>query len=211
MSNLKEIYLFRHGENVQGGNYDFPLSTLGLQQSYQAGIDLHTEGNVQTGEILILVSPTLRTRQTAEKLILGLQDSNFQGQIHLEEDPNLRQEGGDRALLERIAALPETIDRIILVGHQRPFGLLRNIQTHLDQRYADEYLSACPPDERHNLLKHKRTPLDKAEIIGYSIETKWQNAQTPFCGTAIYNKKTTIKSEKNKIKSKRKYNQKHTM
>lgn len=188
---LKEIFLFRHGENVPGGDYDFPLSDEGFVQCYNAGKNLSAIPSLRAKNILIIASPTLRTKQSAAELAKGILANQPNYIITHKTSSTLCTENGDTRLLQELQHTDDTIDQIILVGHQRPFGLLRNIQSYLDKRYAPDYLATASVKQRNALAETLKTPPEKAELIGYQIGESWKSLSSPNIGSFFYQKRNT--------------------
>jgi phosphohistidine phosphatase len=108
-----ELYLIRHGiaaeRNPDELDGDRPLTDLGRQKTHTIAKRLHKLGfHVQ----LLLTSPLVRARQTAEILLqVGLSDT-------LEESPELAPEGSLEQWLGWFQEWQQQGDRLALVGHE---------------------------------------------------------------------------------------------
>ena len=114
---MRDLVLLRHAQAVpahSGGDYHRPLSLHGTQQAQQAAVNLQARAWQPD---LILTSPAVRTHQTATLVaaVLSsppvLQDAT----LYLAAPP---------ALLDALHALPDTVTRVMLVGHNPGISLL---------------------------------------------------------------------------------------
>ena len=107
-----DLILWRHAEarNLADGQADAnrPLTTKGEHQAHKMAQWLHRHLPESTR---ILVSPTLRTRRTAEAL-----------SRKYKLVPALGPEGGVEALLHS-ARWPDSREPVLIVGHQATLGL----------------------------------------------------------------------------------------
>jgi phosphohistidine phosphatase len=110
---MKRLTLVRHAKsswkNAALADSDRPLSGRGKQDAPRMGAFLASQGIVPD---IILASPARRARKTAQLLAAAIPAAA--GRILL--DPALY-EASAEALLERVRALDETWQHVMLVGH----------------------------------------------------------------------------------------------
>ena len=110
---MKRLTLVRHAKsswkNAALADSDRPLSGRGKQDAPHMGAFLASQGIVPD---IILASPARRARKTAQLLAAAIPAAA--GRILL--DPALY-EASAEALLERVRALDETWQHVMLVGH----------------------------------------------------------------------------------------------
>jgi phosphohistidine phosphatase len=110
---LRELILLRHAHAdaapLEGNDADRPLSARGRSEASHAAARLLSLGLVPD---LVLFSPALRTRETAEILrtALGLPLQSFRelGALYLAAPPILRLQ---------IAAIEPQVHRLMIIGH----------------------------------------------------------------------------------------------
>jgi len=148
---MKELYLMRHAKSDWSGNYvsDFErtLNKRGKKAAPLMGKVLHKMGIVPD---LIVSSPATRAKLTAEAvaeaLKYPLEKIVFVEAIY---------EASAKTLLEVVHALPESADRVLLVGHNP--GM-----TDLVNRLGDAALENLPT----------------AGVVGIGFDTDaWQKVQ----------------------------------
>lgn len=190
----KQFYLLRHGENDTPGDHDFPLAPVGFAQAYAAG-QLFARNAQSKPRVRIYTSPLLRAVQTANSFAEAVRNENPNLDVEIVETQHLCTEGGEIGLRKEISALadqPKTQqpDTIICVGHQRPFGLLRKLQSWADANYSPRHLAALKrtkqPEKIRALCESTKTPLAKSELIGYKMGDSWQQLATPFNGKQCF-------------------------
>jgi phosphohistidine phosphatase len=126
---LRELILLRHAHadaaELDGIDLERPLSTRGRIEASQAAARLLAQGLVPD---LVLFSPAVRTRETAELLrtALGLPLLAFReiGALYLAAAPILRLQ---------IAAIEPQVHRLLIVGHNPGLSELAD-QMHPRQR-----------------------------------------------------------------------------
>lgn len=109
---MKRLYLLRHAKAEEGAptqsDADRALTGRGRRASESVGELLGARGEpIQ----LVLCSPSLRTRETLERVLPHLSPAP-----RVLFEPGLYLAGCD-ALLKRIRALPDSVERALLVGH----------------------------------------------------------------------------------------------
>lgn len=110
---MRELILLRHAHAdaapLDGSDVDRPLSARGRAEASQAAVRLLGQGLVPD---LVLFSPAVRTRETAEILrtVLGLPLQAFRevGALYLAAPPILR---------TQIATIEPNIHRLMIIGH----------------------------------------------------------------------------------------------
>lgn len=109
---MKRLLLLRHGEAEPAGaaasDFERPLTPHGRAQALQAADRLRLARCVPE---TILASPALRTRETATIVAARLERL---GALHY--DPSAYP-GSAETLLRLLSSLPDTIDTLLLVGH----------------------------------------------------------------------------------------------
>jgi len=116
-----ELYLVRHAIAAERGpNYpddrERPLTSEGVTR-FKHGVEGLTDLGVAVD--LVLTSPLVRTKHTAELLVSGLSSKP-----RMEEFPPLAPGGRLPAILEGIAKFSKRYRRIALVGHEPDMGEL---------------------------------------------------------------------------------------
>lgn len=109
---MKHIFFMRHGEPLQIpglDNFDFPLSENGRKAAVLKGEILSRKGVVPDA---ILSSPALRAKTTAE---MAAESCGYRGEITF--DGGLYKAFGGEIVLDSIRALPESVGRVMVVGH----------------------------------------------------------------------------------------------
>jgi phosphohistidine phosphatase len=113
---MSELYLLRHAKAVPqeagGSDRDRPLEQRG-RHAAQAVARWIEEQRISPD--LVLCSPSLRTRQTLDIVAPAFArppEIRIEGDIYL---------AGARELLDRLRELPETVGRLMIVGHNPGF------------------------------------------------------------------------------------------
>ncbi len=114
-----KLYIVRHAIAASHGtpemvDDDRPLTEEGIAKMRQAAAGLRTLDYVPD---LILSSPLLRARQTAEILLQA-----FGNRIELVINPELAPAGSRRSLYRSISLYAKKFDSLMLVGHQPSLG-----------------------------------------------------------------------------------------
>jgi phosphohistidine phosphatase len=114
-----ELYLIRHGLAAERGeNYPDdtkrPLTTRGIQRMKRAGKSLVA---LDVSFDVILTSPLVRTRQTAEALA-----SSFRDLPPIVNAPSLVPGGTHNAIVDDLAKQSHRRKRIAIVGHEPGIG-----------------------------------------------------------------------------------------
>ncbi len=109
---MKTLVLMRHAKsswkNPQLTDSERPLSKRGLQNAPAMGKLIR---NMGLSPQHVLCSSSLRTRQTAEAVLRKCQ---FMGDIKYLDSLYL---GAPQAYLEAIHGVPDTVDKLLVVGH----------------------------------------------------------------------------------------------
>jgi phosphohistidine phosphatase len=141
-----DLYLIRHADAVplgEGGfteDADRPLTETGQEQAKQLAIGLRQKGVHLS---MVLTSPLLRARQTAEGMLSAWQDAGPELRVCEDLAP-----GGKRRRLSRfLKDLGQ--DRVALVGHQPDLGeyaawLIGSKKAQIDLAKAGVAYIACP-------------------------------------------------------------------
>jgi phosphohistidine phosphatase len=116
-----ELYLIRHGLAAEAGeNYPDdtkrPLTSRGIQRLKRAGKAL---ASLDVAFDVILTSPLLRTRQTAEALA-----ASFREPPAIVSIPSLAPGGTHNAIFEDLAKQSQRRKKIAIVGHEPGIGEL---------------------------------------------------------------------------------------
>lgn len=114
---MKRILILRHAKsdwsNPALADFDRPLAERGLKDAPRMGKAL---AQFRQAPDIIIASPARRAKQTAE---LAAQACNFQGTIRWDDS---FYPGSSSDLLAALRALPDTIKRPMLVGHNPVFA-----------------------------------------------------------------------------------------
>ena len=109
---MKKLWLLRHAKASVGGagiaDRDRPLNARGRDAAERVGRHLATRG---ARFDLVLCSSALRTRETIERVEKG-----YGAPLAVEFEDGLYL-ANERALVARIARLPEGADSVVVVGH----------------------------------------------------------------------------------------------
>lgn len=113
---MKTLWLLRHAKASAGhdgmADRDRPLSARGREGAQRIGRHLAARG---VRPDLVLCSPSLRTRETIERVAKELGGAlaiEFEEELYLASDRDLR---------ERIASAPDDVGSLMLVGHNPGF------------------------------------------------------------------------------------------
>jgi phosphohistidine phosphatase len=109
---VRTIILLRHGKSSWSdptlADLDRPLAPRGERASRRIAKYIRRK---KLRPALVLCSPSLRTRQTLEAIESSLGKRSV---VELEPQLYAASEGG---LLQRLQALPESVDSVMLIGH----------------------------------------------------------------------------------------------
>jgi phosphohistidine phosphatase len=109
---MKTLSIFRHAKTERPDGYEHdeerPLTSRGVKDAAQIGGIL---ARVEPAVDWIVSSPSLRTRQTTDRLVAALK---YTGQIGWHPAVYGAQAG---ALLEVLASCPPNAEHVVLVGH----------------------------------------------------------------------------------------------
>ena len=129
-----ELYILRHAIAALGGTGEYPQdSDRPLTDKGRAKLRRVVRGMraLGLGFDLILTSPYVRARQTAER-VAG--EMGAEKTLHL--TPHLAPDGDPRALIRQIASRRAPSERILLVGHEPCLSELISVLVSGDARTA---------------------------------------------------------------------------
>lgn len=116
---MRTIILLRHGKSSWSdptlADLDRPLAPRGERASQRIAKYIRQK---KIRPALVLYSPSLRTRQTLEAI-----ESSLGKRSVVELEPQLYA-ASEEELLQRLQALPESVDSVMLIGHNPGLQLL---------------------------------------------------------------------------------------
>ncbi len=134
MTGRMDLYLLRHAIAVTRGTEGFrhdsdrPLTEKGAAKLRRVVRGMNALG---LSFDLILTSPYLRARQTAE-----LVAKEMDAEARLERTPHLAPDGDPRALIAQVASRSAASPSILLVGHEPNLSQLISVLVSGDERTA---------------------------------------------------------------------------
>ncbi|HET6566359.1 MAG TPA: histidine phosphatase family protein [Rhodothermales bacterium] len=114
---MKTILFFRHGKSdwnaAYDGDMDRPLQKRGRKAARLMGAFLSVAGELPE---IVLTSPAVRARTTVE---LAVEAGGWPVPVRMSD---VLYEGGPDRVLQEIAAQPDEVGRLMLVGHEPTFS-----------------------------------------------------------------------------------------
>ncbi len=120
---MKTLYLLRHSKSSWDdsslSDHDRPLNQRGRAAAPRIGSYMRGAGYLPD---LVLCSTATRTRQTLEAVLPEL--GGAEPSIEFHEDLYL---GGPMGMLDLVASVPDTVESVLLVGHNPGTGMLADL------------------------------------------------------------------------------------
>jgi phosphohistidine phosphatase len=120
---MKTIYLLRHAKSSWDdsslSDHDRPLNPRGRAAAPQIGSYMNDAGYLPD---LVLCSTATRTRQTLDAVLAELGGAEPAVEFH--EDLYL---GGVMGMLELVESVPDTVESVLMVGHNPGTGMLADL------------------------------------------------------------------------------------
>ncbi len=160
---MKTIFLLRHAksswEDGSLSDHDRPLDERGRAAAPRVGAHMQSAGHLPD---LVLCSTATRTRQTLDAVLSELE---MEPAIEFQEDLYL---AGPGEMLELVASVSDTVESLLLVGHNPGTGVL-----------AAALSGEGPPEAVH--LMRAKFPTAGLAIIELSVD-RWKDVESG-CGT----------------------------
>ena len=153
---MKTLYMLRHAKSswADGSlpDHDRPLNERGRAAAPRVGAHMQASGYLPD---LVLCSTATRTRQTLDAVLSELE---VEPAIEFQEDLYL---AGPSEMLDLVAAVPDTVESVLLVGHNPGTGIL-----------AGALSGEGPPATVH--LMRAKFPTAGLAIIELSVD-RWRD------------------------------------
>ena len=160
---MKTLYLLRHAKSSWDdsslSDHDRPLNERGRAAAPRIGAHMRGAGYLPD---LVLCSTATRTRQTLDAVLAEL---GVESAIEFQEDLYL---AGPSEMLDLMAAVPDTVESVLMVGHNPGTGVL-----------AAALSGDGPPAEIHRMMG--KFPTAGLAIIELSID-RWKDIESG-CGS----------------------------
>jgi len=159
---MKTLLLLRHAKSSWKDeslpDHDRPLNKRGQRDAPRIGEVLHEEGFQPD---LVLCSSAVRARETAR---LALEAADFNGKVEYREDLYAFEPG---AYLHALARLDDSVDQVLIVGHNPAMEELLN-------GLAGEH-QAMPTAT----LAHLELPIERWDEISFGMRARLVNLWQP--------------------------------